>query len=100
MSHLLDPVNLTEMQQMCRESGIGNVGRNLSRGEFFEVLDGIDVPEECPLEEIRAEMQSHIKKNFRNLRTQLPGCNGKCTSYGCPDAIVQRCWKGFKKDML
>lgn len=99
MSHPLEPLNLTELIQMAREGGDGNIGRQTPRSEIYALLEnGGQIY--CPLEEKRQRMEAHIKKNFRRLRTQLPGCNGKCVSHGCPDMIVQRCWQGFRDDML
>ena len=100
LARTLDGVNLTELIQMCRSAKIGNVGRYTSRKDIIKMLVRGDSAPTCPLEEKRSLMESHIKKNYRRLRTQLPGCNGKCVSFGCPDIIVQRCWQGFKEDML
>jgi hypothetical protein len=101
MAHELDSVNITELIQMCRDSGMGNFGRTASRAELCDALENNEPPaSEDPLEERRVLMEQHIKKNYRRLRTQLPGCTGKCVSYGCPDLIVQRCWVGFRDDMI
>jgi hypothetical protein len=94
----LDNVNLTELIELARKTGSGNPGRTLGREGLYEILDGAAATD--PLEEKRALMEKHIAQNWRRLRTQLPGCNGKCTRFGCPDIIVQRCWGGFKNDLL
>lgn len=99
MSHPLDRLNLTELLELCRSAGVGNVGRATPRDEIYRMLDG-ETDAHCPLESKRVLMERHIKKHFNSLRTQLPGCNGKCTSFGCPDAIVQRCFDGFRNSML
>lgn len=99
MSHPLDDINLTELVQMARSAGIGNIGRQTPHTELIEVIEGADaVP--CVLEPQRVRMESHIQKHFRSLRTQLPCREGKCSSFGCPDIIVQRCWDGFKEHIL
>ena len=100
MSHPLDQVNTSELVEMCRNAGIGNFGRNTPREELYEALEEGTLPKTCPLEEKRSIMEKHIKKNYRRLRTQLPGCDGKCRSFGCPDIIVQRCWTGFEDDII
>lgn len=100
MSHPLDALNLTELIALCRQAQLGNLGRHLSREELYAALEDEIFPGDCPLEERRDLMQAHITKNYRRLRTQLPGCDGKCTTFGCPDIIVQRCWLGFKDDMI
>lgn len=93
----LDDMNLTELVQKARDEGHGNVARD--RAALYEALDRGDV-EKCPLEAIRKRMEAHIKANYRRLKTQLPGCTGVCTTFGCPDIIVQRCWEGSKEEML
>ena len=100
MAHPLDEVNLSELIELCRKAGLGNVGRNTPREDIYEALEFDSEVAPCPLEEKRERMDAHIQKNYRRLRTQLPGCNGKCVSYGCPDLIVQRCWMSFKEDLL
>lgn len=99
VSHPLDRLNLTELVELCRSAEVGNVGRATPRAEIYRMLDGA-AEASCPLERKRELMEKHIKRNFNSLRTQLPGCNGKCTSFGCPDAIVQRCFDGFRNSML
>jgi hypothetical protein len=98
----IDDLNRTELVETCRAAGLGSVGRTQDREQIYSVLEGTADPSEieCPLEGKRKMMQQHIEKNWRRLRTQLPGCTGKCTSYGCPNIIVQRCWKGFDGDIL
>ena len=96
-------LNRTELVDMCRVAGLGSVGRSPSeREQIYQVLEGTADPvkSRCPLEGKRAVMQQHIEKNWRRLRTQLPGCTGKCVLHGCPNIIVQRCWKGFSGDIL
>jgi hypothetical protein len=100
MSHPLDKVNLTELLQLGREGEVGNIGRQLPRSEIYKSLEEGEPEHDCPLEEKRVRMQRHIKKNYRRLRTQLPGCTGKCQTYGCPDLVVQKCWENAKGDML
>jgi len=92
-------VNRTEIASICREEGLGNVERMSDR--IYDVVMGMDdedIP--CPLEEHRSTMERHIQRNFRRLRTQLPGCNGRCTTYGCPELIVIRCWQAMKSDII
>jgi hypothetical protein len=98
----LHDMNVTELIQVAREAGFGNVSRALPREEIIALIeDGEETDaEKDALEDYRHEMEAHIKRNFRRIRTQLPGCNGKCMSYGCPDIIVQRCWGSYRDDIL
>ena len=95
--HVLDNVNVTELVEMARKAELGNSRRD--REDLYAALEDGEVTP-CPLDPIRARMQAHIKKNYRRLKTQLPGCTGECTTFGCPDLIVQRCWSGSKDEML
>lgn len=100
MAHELDNVNLTELIQMARSAGLGNVGRNLPREDIIAMLEGTRKPKVDPIEPQRVRMEAHIRKHFQSLRTQLPCPQGRCTTFGCPDIIVQRCWAGFKDHIL
>ena len=96
-----EDLNRTELIEILRELDLGNVSRLAPRTEIQRALDGEEEsPTVCPLDEHRHAMERHIQKNFRRLRTQLPGCNGKCVSYGCPEGIVVRCWLAFKDDVI
>lgn len=99
-SRMYDELNRTELQELCREMDGQNVYRDGSRAMLEDSIDGVGKAQECPLSSHRQEMQDHIRRNFRRLRTQLPGCNGKCVTYGCPNMIVVRCWIGLKEDIL
>jgi len=98
----IDEWNRTELVETARAAGIGNVRRTQARDSLHALLEGVADPADCvcPLEGKRSVMQQHIEQNWRRLRTQLPGCTGKCVSHGCPNIIVQRCWKGFAGDIL
>ena len=93
-------INKSELVELLREDGLGSVSRANSRDLLEEALDDDVELEECPLEERRTSMQRHIKRNWRRIRTQLPRCNGKCETFGCPDAIVIGCWFRFKDEIL
>ena len=97
---MYDKLNRTELQELCRELDGVNVHRDGPRAGLEDEIDGVGKAKECPLSPQRQEMQDHIRRNYRSLRTQLPGCNGKCVTYGCPDIIVVRCWMGLKEDIL
>jgi hypothetical protein len=97
---MYDELNRTEIQELIREVDGENAYREAPRKELTDALDESGEIPTCPLEPHRQEMEQHIRKNYRRLRTQLPGCDGKCTTYGCPNIVVVRCWTGFKDDIL
>lgn len=94
-------VNKSELIALARMEGLPNLSRAATIDEIVDVLmDDESSHGLCPLEKHRETMEEHIHKNFRRLRTQLPGCNGKCVSFGCPDLVVVRCWEAMKSDIL
>jgi hypothetical protein len=93
-------LNKTELIQMCRRAGMGDVSRELSREEIIDLLVEGDEEGDDELSPWRRAMEAHIRANKKRLLSQLPGCNGKCTTFGCPDLIVTRCWDGFSQDMV
>ena len=95
-----DELNRTELQSILRDLEKQNAFREAPRAKLVAALDGVEDVPNCPLDPHRIEMERHIQKNYRRLRTQLPGCDGRCTTFGCPNLIVTRCWLGIKDDIL
>jgi hypothetical protein len=96
----MDNINKSELIALARAEGMGNLSRRNSRETVLNSLEGEGDPEPCPLEENRETMERHIKRNWRRIRTQLPACDGTCTTFGCPDAVVLGCWLKFKREIL
>lgn len=96
----MDDVNKSELVELAREEGLGNLSRGNSRSTLLDVLIGGEIPDPCPLEERRETMAKHIERNWRRIRTQLPQCDGTCVTFGCPDAIVLGCWLKFSNEIL
>lgn len=95
-----DDLNKTELISILREEGFGNKSRENGIDRLTSVLHGEGEARDCPLEPRRAAMQKHIQRNWTRIRTQLPHCNGKCLTFGCPDAIVTGCWLRFKDEII
>jgi hypothetical protein len=97
---MFEDINRTELQDLLREVEGANSFREAGRKELQDAFDGVGAVPLCPIDPHRRAMEDHIQANYRRLRTQLPGCNGRCVSYGCPNLIVMRCWMGIKDDIL
>jgi hypothetical protein len=105
LDQFLGRLNRSELVQVARAAGLGNVSRDSSRESLVVLLlteEGLGAD---TLQERRVAMQAHIERHRNRLLSQLPGCSGKCTTFGCPDLIVMRCWgdgrtTGFSRDML
>lgn len=97
---VLRSMNRSELVQIARADGAGNVPRDASTRDLVDVVLTGEGAEPDALDERRDLMEKHITRNRGRLLSQLPGCTGKCVTYGCPDLIVMRCWKAFSRDML
>jgi|SaaInlStandDraft_5_1057022.scaffolds.fasta_scaffold00033_22 hypothetical protein len=95
-----DEINKSELIDIAREEGLGNLSRGSSSAAVLDALEGGEVPENCRLDEHRETMERHIKRNWRRIRTQLPTCDGTCVTFGCPDTIVLGCWAKFRNEIL
>jgi hypothetical protein len=82
MAHPLDGANRTELVGFGAVAGLGHLSRTQDRAELVAALDGDAPGTPCPLARKREMMERHIATNWSRLRTQLPGCNGKCVSFG------------------
>jgi len=101
----LKQMNRSELVQVARAAGLGNVSRDNTRADLVRLISEDEALPADHLQDRRRAIQAHIAKNKNRLLSQLPGCDGKCTTFGCPDAIVIRCWgdgrtTGFSRDML
>lgn len=95
-----EDLNKTELIEILREEGHGNKSRTNGIPRLLRAVDGRDTAEECPLDMQRKTMEKHIQRNWRRIRTQLPRCTGKCTTFGCPDTIVVGCWLRFQSEII
>ena len=97
---LLGQLNLTELVQVARGAGIRTALRSAGREALLEAsLADLDFPDN-DLEEARKRMEAYISRYKSKFLSQLPGCDGTCTTYGCPDLIVGRCWHGMRRVII
>ncbi len=97
---ILEQMNRSELVQIARASGLGNVSRDRPTGALVDEILADETRGPDALEPRRVLTEEHIARFRTRLLSQLPGCTGACTTYGCPDLIVTRCWEGFSRDML
>ena len=86
-------LNKSEMCMLVKEYEDSDISREIDTETLINVLKEKDSPYDyrCPLSDIKYEMERYIQNNIIRLKSQLPGCNGKCTTYGCPDGVVTNC---------
>lgn len=90
-------VNKTELRAIVKEYEEVDIRRSATSDELIAILDtGYDPKYMCPLIPIKDKMETYIQTNIRKMRTQLPDCNGKCTTFGCPDGVVTNCYIKLK----
>lgn len=97
---LLHKCNTTELLWMARAQGLGHLRRSLAR----EVLVGL-ITGELEFEPMkhlagtaatRARLEAFIWENIDRTRSQLPGCDGHCTTYHCTEGRHALCFAGNK----
>lgn len=90
-------VNKSELRMIVKEYEEYDIRRSATKEELISILDG-EYSEEyrCPLVPIKKDMETYIQTNMTKMRTQLPDCTGKCTTFGCPDGIVINCHTKIK----
>jgi hypothetical protein len=94
---ILMTCNESELFALAQRQKIGRLRRGLPK----EVLVGL-VTGEITLTrshlagtaETRAELQKFIADNIAIARSQLPGCDGCCTSYPCSEGRHALCYAG------
>lgn len=92
--------NQTEMQKISSDEGI-LLPKTMSTEKMIEALSNEKPPKSCrTLEPEQQSMEAHIQRYFRRLKSQLPGCTGRCTTHGCPDIVVSSCWNTFKDHII
>src|SRR5437660_551060 len=76
----------TELLALARRQGLGRLRRGIPKEELIDVVRGaIPLRQEHHSEtmETRRLLEAFIAKNWGQLRSQLPGCDGKCTTFPC-----------------
>ena len=94
-------INSTELVELIKEDEFFDIRQTAGTEKLASILENGLTPEDedelyCPIFKWRMDMEAYIQKNMRRLRTQLPGCTGKCTEYGCPRGIVTNCYIKMK----
>jgi hypothetical protein len=92
---LLFLCNETELITMALRQGLPRLRRGLPLEVYVNIVAGyIDpLPEHLSGTLVtRQALEKTIFKDFERVRSQLPGCNGRCTSYACSDGRHSVCY--------
>lgn len=93
-SQLLPLCNETELLSIIRNQGLPRLKRGLPVEELLAVAAGeLEVqPHMLSETEItRGILEDFIAKNWGQIRSQLPGCNGKCRTFSCTEGKHALC---------
>lgn len=91
-------VNKSELRAIVKEYEETDIRRSATVTDLLGIMEETKEASEyeCPLVPIKATMEDYIADNMRAMRTQLPECTGKCTTFGCPDGVVVNCYLQMK----
>lgn len=98
----LGALNETELLMLIHKNRIGRVRRGLDRAVLEGILAGrIPLTSEhvSTTTETRSRLQKHIEENWTRARSQLPGCDGHCTTWPCTEGQHAACF-GVNEDLL
>src|SRR4051812_40897577 len=96
MDKTLEECNETELLWLARQQGLGHLRRGLDRQVLLAIVSG----DTEPLPEhfagtayTRLKLQIFIEKNWGVVASQLPGCDGKCTTFPCSEGRHLMCFE-------
>lgn len=103
MDEFLSQCNETELLHIAKAQGLGRIRRGLPRktlegivaGEFFPSPDHL-----CGTSITRAKLEAYIRDHFAIVRSQLPGCTGRCTEYPCSDGRHALCFRSENESIV
>lgn len=87
--------NETELLWMARRQGLPPVRRGLPKADLIAIVSGEREAREDEVagtKHSRLSLQVFINKNWGRVSSQLPGCNGQCTTYPCSEGRHMACF--------
>jgi hypothetical protein len=94
--------NKTELLTMALAQGLPRLRKSLPTERLVAIVSGqVDPgPEDTAGSlESRRRLEEFIGKHIDRVRNQLPGCNGRCTSFPCTEIRHAMCFAP-NKDFL
>jgi hypothetical protein len=85
----------TELLGLARRQGLPLLRRGIEKGDLVEIVSGRRQPNPDELSrtiESRRKLQVYISRNWGKLVGQLPGCDGRCTTYPCSEERHAYCY--------
>lgn len=91
----LHDCNETELLLMAHAQGLGRLKRGLPRTLLLSFVRGEADPEPEDMSDTihtRKILQKFIMDHWAKARSQLPGCDGCCTTYPCSEGRHALCY--------
>jgi hypothetical protein len=92
---LLKNCNESELIALALRQGLPRLRRGLDRRTLEAIVAGEMDPSAEHLSgtiQTRAKLEAHILKHIEQIRSQLPGCTGMCSTYPCSDGRHALCF--------
>lgn len=93
-STVLSLCNETELLAILSRQGLPRLKRGISQEELIAIVTGelaISQGHLSQTEITRGLLEDFITENWGRIRSQLPGCNGKCRTYPCTEGKHALC---------
>lgn len=91
----LKSCNKTELLTIAYAQGLPRLRKSLPKERLLAIVTGEEDPTEDDLPgsaESRRRLEDFIAKHIDRVRNQLPGCNGRCTTFHCTDIRHALCF--------
>ena len=92
---ILEHCNETELLTLGRQQGLGGLRRGMDRGLLISIIRGesaVGAEHRSEFQQTRHALQIYIQENWGRVASQLPGCDGKCTTYPCSEGRHAKCY--------
>jgi hypothetical protein len=93
---ILQHCNETELLSLARRQGLGILRRGIPTETLIKLVTGEEpVIPSLHLSETtstRVVLEQFIQTNITRTRSQLPGCDGKCTTFPCSEGRHALCF--------
>jgi hypothetical protein len=97
---VLETCNETELLSLAHAQGLGRLRHGLPKKVLIDIVRGeVDPAPEHLADTIytRKLLEDFITQHWAKCRSQLPGCNGKCTSFPCSEGRHALCFMPNKE---
>lgn len=94
--------NKTEMIALAKKRFGVELGRHLDERTMEEILEGAREPrpsDMCHTSALRPEMEEFLGNHIKYVH-QTPGCDAKCTTWGCTAQRCLVCYRSLKRFMV